>query len=150
MLVLARRRHEAVLIDGTIRVEVLRVTGGVARLRVLAPQHVAVVRGVTKAGDQPAIEAVNGGFDGNGIGAVELVLCPRQLITIGSDFHVSLVDIDSTRAVLFFDVPRGTSVKAEDAERPRTRRTGRAKPAGQELLPFPTLFDPESDADMRK
>jgi sRNA-binding carbon storage regulator CsrA len=138
MLVIARKRLEAVTIDGNIRVEVLQLTGGLARLRFVAPQRIAIQRGVARPGDRPAYEAVNGGIDAAGMGVVDLTLGDQQIITIGSNVHLGLVDVDSTRAVLFVDAPDGVAVNVESAMRPRTRRlpSEGGGDAVQALLPF--------------
>jgi sRNA-binding carbon storage regulator CsrA len=137
MVVIARGRNEAVIIDGTIRVEVLRLAGDLARLRLQTPKDVPVQRGVAKAGDPAAIEAINGGIDATGMGVVELTLASQHVITIGEEFHVGLLDIAAGRAVLFLDVPCEVSVTTEDAGpvRPRLRAKGEAR--GQRMLPFP-------------
>ena len=138
MLVIARIRHEAVTIDGNIRVEVLQLTGGLARLRFVAPRRIAIQRGVARAGDPPAYEAVNGGIDAAGMGVVDLTLGDQQIITARSNVHLGLVDIDATRAVLLVDAPDGISVNLESAVRSRTRRppSGGSEEAAQALLPF--------------
>jgi sRNA-binding carbon storage regulator CsrA len=138
MLVIARKRHEAVTIDGNIRVELLQLTGGLARLRFVAPRCIAIQRGVARPGDPSAYEAVNGGIDAAGMGVVDLTLGDQQIITVRSDVHIGLVDIDATRAVLFVDAPDGMSVNVESAVRPRTRRlpSGGSQESVQALLPF--------------
>ena len=45
MLVLNRKRSEAVLIDGCIEVRVLDVSGSRVRLGIVAPPNVAILRG---------------------------------------------------------------------------------------------------------
>jgi sRNA-binding carbon storage regulator CsrA len=140
MLVLARKRHEAIVIGDDIRVEVLRLTGGVARLRFTAPRHVPIVRGVSKPGDSAAVEAVNGGIDASGLGVVELTLGHQQIITIRNDIHLGMVDVDATRALLCVDVPPELSVKAEESSKARAKPLpgDHAEESIQGLLPFPT------------
>jgi len=55
MLVLTRRAGESIVIDGDIRVRVLRASGSRVRLGIEAPADVRIVR--EKADDAPAIEA---------------------------------------------------------------------------------------------
>jgi carbon storage regulator CsrA len=45
MLVLSRRIEEALVIDGRIEVQVLRVKGNTVRLGIRAPQDVKILRG---------------------------------------------------------------------------------------------------------
>src|SRR5688572_9570545 len=55
MLVLTRRSGESIVIDGDIRVRVLRASGSRVRLGIEAPADVRIVR--EKADEVPAIEA---------------------------------------------------------------------------------------------
>jgi sRNA-binding carbon storage regulator CsrA len=138
MLVLARARNQAVVIDGAIRVEVLQLAGDVARLRFLTPRHVPIQRGVAKFGGGPAAEAVNGGIDSSGMGVVDLNLGCEQVITVGSDIHLGLVDIDKTRALLFIDAPREISVRPDGENKPKPGSGRRGASTAQGLLPFPS------------
>jgi sRNA-binding carbon storage regulator CsrA len=151
MLVIARKRHEAVTIDGAIRVEVLCVAPGVARLRFVAPREVAIHRGVTRPGEPAAVEARNGSLDGSGMGmgVFDLTLCDQQIITVRDDIHLGLMDVDKTRAVLFVDAPDTVCVHVEPATAARPRGTGCASAQAvgerepvQALLPFATPADP--------
>ena len=45
MLVLSRKANDSVVIDGNVRVVVLRVSNGSVRLGIEAPSHVSVHRG---------------------------------------------------------------------------------------------------------
>ena len=45
MLVLSRRDQETVVIDGNIKITIIRITGNSVRLGIEAPSHVAVNRG---------------------------------------------------------------------------------------------------------
>jgi sRNA-binding carbon storage regulator CsrA len=155
MLVVARKRHEAVIIDGNIRVEVLRLTPGVARLRCVAPRDVAIHRGVARAGAPAAVEAKSNGCHSNGaaIGVVDITLCDQQIITIGSDIHLGLIDVDRTRAVLFVDAPDGISVNVESASPARNHILpvrGESDDVVQALLPFSTAPEPAGDDDDQK
>jgi sRNA-binding carbon storage regulator CsrA len=144
MLVIARKRHEAVTIDGAIRVEVLGLTPGVARLRLVVPRGVAIQRGVALPGDPAALEARNGSSDGPGMAAVELTLCGQPIITVRADIHIGLIDVDTTRAVLFVDAPETVRVNVESVHRPPVAGQSRAQPAGepvQALLPFSAAAD---------
>jgi sRNA-binding carbon storage regulator CsrA len=146
MLVIARKRHEAVTIDGHIRVEVLCLTPGVARLRFVAPPEVAIHRGVTRPGEPAAVEARNGRLDGSGMGVLDLTLCDQQIITVGDDIYLGLMDVDKTRAVLFVDAPETVCVHVEPAARPRgtdhlSSDTAREHEPVQALLPFATPAD---------
>ena len=45
MLVLSRKQNQTVLIDGQIKVEVLKIKGNTVRLGITAPANVKVLRG---------------------------------------------------------------------------------------------------------
>ncbi len=45
MLVLSRKKNESIIIDGQIKIEVLKVKGNTIRLGISAPQDVKVLRG---------------------------------------------------------------------------------------------------------
>lgn len=45
MLVLSRKKNESIIIDGQIKIEVLKVKGNTIRLGISAPQEVKVLRG---------------------------------------------------------------------------------------------------------
>lgn len=45
MLVLSRKKNEAIVIDGNIKIEVLKVKGNTIRLGITAPKEVKVLRG---------------------------------------------------------------------------------------------------------
>ena len=48
MLVLSRKKDQQVIIDGEIKIEVLKVKGNTVRLGISAPSHVKVLRGELK------------------------------------------------------------------------------------------------------
>jgi sRNA-binding carbon storage regulator CsrA len=145
MLVLARRRNESLVIDGAIRVEVLRLAGGVARLRFTTPQSVPVMRGVAKAGDPSAVEAINGGIDASGMGIVDLTLGVQQVVTVGEDIHVGLVDVSAARVLLFVDAEHDVAVDSGAGAKGRSKagHSGKGEGSEQGLLPFPVSFGPE-------
>ena len=45
MLVLSRKKNESIVIDGQIKIEVLKVKGNTIRLGISAPKSVKVLRG---------------------------------------------------------------------------------------------------------
>ena len=45
MLVLSRKKNETIIIDGKIKIEVLKVKGNTIRLGITAPKDVRVLRG---------------------------------------------------------------------------------------------------------
>jgi sRNA-binding carbon storage regulator CsrA len=147
MLVVARKRHETLTIDGNIRVEVLSLGREMARLRFATPRGIAIQRGVPRPGEPAAIEAANGGIDDSGMALVDLTLCGQQIVTVRDDIHLSLVDVDATRALLFIDAPDGVGVRVELTSRPRTSGhasgTGAGEPV-QAFLPFTSAVETPS------
>jgi carbon storage regulator CsrA len=155
MLVIARKRSETLIIDGTIRVEVLGLSGGVVRLRVLAPRRIPISRGVARPALTDTVEAVHGGIDAASVDPVgvrveDLLLAKTQVVTLGREIHMGLVDIDSTRALLFVDAPGSVPVQAGETEKPAPRRLSRAATdRGQGMLAFPPLPSNEIDGNER-
>ncbi|MEM7455199.1 MAG: carbon storage regulator, partial [Planctomycetota bacterium] len=45
MLVLSRKKNESIVIDGNIKIEVLKIQGNTIRLGITAPHQVKVLRG---------------------------------------------------------------------------------------------------------
>jgi carbon storage regulator CsrA len=147
MLVIARKRHEAILIGREIRIEVLRLTGGVARLRFTAPRHFPIARGVAKNGSVAGDESAGAKLDESGAGTIDLTLGNQQIITIGDAIHLGLISADSTRALLVVEAPDDLAVTAHDAAKPRAKPTPSDDDAEshQGLLPFPSSPAPDAD-----
>ena len=62
MLVLSRKKDQQVIIDGGIKIEILKVKGNTVRLGISAPSHVKVLRGELKPfGMESASEASSQG-----------------------------------------------------------------------------------------
>lgn len=45
MLVLSRKKNESIVIDGKIKIEVLRIKGNTVRLGIKAPDNIKILRG---------------------------------------------------------------------------------------------------------
>ena len=45
MLVLSRKKNESIVIDGQIKIEVLKVKGNTVRLGISAPDNIKILRG---------------------------------------------------------------------------------------------------------
>jgi carbon storage regulator CsrA len=113
MLVVSRRKNEAILIDGAIEIEVVNVTKATVRVRLSAPRSMQVVRGFVKkelgAEAEPATRANPAGID-----TLNLTLVSQQVIELGTSISLGIVDVDRSRALFFIDAPPGTSVLAAD------------------------------------
>ena len=48
MLVLSRKKDQQVVIDGQIKIEVLKIKGNIVRLGISAPEDVKILRGELK------------------------------------------------------------------------------------------------------
>jgi carbon storage regulator CsrA len=113
MLVVSRRKNEAILIDGAIEIEVVNVTKATVRVRLSAPRSLQVVRGFVKrelgAEAEPATKGNPAGID-----TLNLTLVSQQVIELGRSISLGVVDVDRSRALFFVDAPTGTSVLAAD------------------------------------
>ena len=113
MLVVSRRKNEAIVIDGAIEIEVVNVTKATVRVRLSAPRCMQVVRGFVKkelgAEAEPATKANPAGID-----TLNLTLVSQQVIELGKSISLGVVDVDRSRALFFVDAPPGTSVLATD------------------------------------
>jgi carbon storage regulator CsrA len=131
MLVVARKKNEAIFIDGVIEIEVVNVAKATVRVRLSAPRCTQVVRGFFKKelGAEPEASAK---VNPAGIDALNLTLVTQQVIELGKSISLGVVDVDRSRALFFVDAPPGTSVVTTD------QRTACAKntTARQNLLQF--------------
>ncbi|UCC26663.1 MAG: carbon storage regulator [Gemmatimonadales bacterium] len=67
MLILSRKKGEAILLDGGIRIVVLSTENGGARLGIEAPEHIGIVREeILERGVTDQVEARPGGDQGPG------------------------------------------------------------------------------------
>jgi carbon storage regulator CsrA len=145
MLVLSRKKNEAILIDGAIEIGVVNVTKAIVRVRLSAPKSMKMVRGFVNkelgAEAEPASTATPAGID-----SLNLTLVNHQVIELGKSVSLGVVDVDRSRAVFFVDAPPGTNVLATDQ---RTVR-GRNASAKQNLLQFMSLPSEQGGADPEK
>lgn len=133
MLVLARKKNEAILIDGLIRIEVVNVGKATVRVRLRArrglappPRQAPVYR------ENPPRDASSAHVFPVGMDDFLMTLVNQQIVNLGESISLGVVDVDKTRALFFVDAPLGMSVTAlkhEDEDRPRSSTR-------QSLLPF--------------
>jgi sRNA-binding carbon storage regulator CsrA len=110
MLVLSRKKHEAILIDGAIRIDVVKLGKATVHVRLRAPRCLAPIRGpMPKEGspreDTSARVALAGRDD-------YMTLVNEQVVSLGESISLGVVDADKSRALFFVDAPQGISVKA--------------------------------------
>ena len=139
-----RKKNEAIVIDGVIRVEVVTVTKAVVRVRVMAPRSLNLPRG-TAALD------LSGGAESTartvplGLEVSHLTLVNQQIVALGESISLGVVDADRARALFFVDAPLGTSVTALKPQEPDPRNLS----SRQNLLQFmgPIADRPSEDPD---
>jgi carbon storage regulator CsrA len=128
MLVLSRKKNEAILIDGVIRIEVVNVAKATVRVRLTAPRSLQLPRGLAKkeARDRqdspPRMSPV-------GVDVFLMTLVNQQVVPIGESVSLGVVDADKSRVLFFVDAPLGTSVTAVEQE-----ELDRENPSSKQIL----------------
>jgi sRNA-binding carbon storage regulator CsrA len=124
MIVISRKKHECLVIDGVIRVEVVNLIQGVVCLRLMAPRAIKVDTGA--AGREPIAPRDEAkGSKGTGLDLLHLTMATRDVIRLGETMSLGIVDADKSRALLFVDAPQGARVIAEDKpESAQDQKTG--------------------------
>lgn len=106
MLVLSRKTNQEILINGNIKVSVLKIKGNVVRLGIEAPSEVSIKRGelVTHEIDFPNVETTEGSddsasftlsIDASAVKASEVSEEPAGYQLLPLHTEESLVDCDS-------------------------------------------------------
>jgi sRNA-binding carbon storage regulator CsrA len=134
MLVLSRRKHEAVLIDGVIRVEVLGLAKSMVRLRLIAPRDMPVVADIAKRELRPRNDPSSQNC-GVGVRTSDLTLVTQQVIKLSESITFGVVDVDRSRALFFIDAPPGTSVTSLEQQDLRCTDSARSQPLLQFMGP---------------
>jgi carbon storage regulator CsrA len=131
MLVLSRKKSEAILIDGVIRIEVVNIAKATVRVRLTSPRTLQLPQGVARKEtrdrhDSPArTSSVS-------VDVCHMTLLNQQVVPLGESMSLGVLDADKTRVLFFVDAPVGTSITAVDQARPdRANAT-----ASQNLLQF--------------
>ena len=115
MLVLSRKKSEAILIDGVLRIEVVNVAKATVRVRLMAPRGLQLPHGIARKEtrdrhDSPAsISPV-------AMDVVHMTLVNQQVVPLGESVSLGVVDADKSRVVFCVDAPVGTSIMAIDQE----------------------------------
>jgi carbon storage regulator CsrA len=131
MLVLSRKKHESILIDGVIRIEVVNVAKATVRVRLRAPRSLNVPHGV-------AVHEARGREDPStricpvGVDDFYMTLVNQQVVSLGESISMGVIDADKSRALFFVDAPLGISVMANKPQ--RSDRAGAT--SRQNLLQF--------------
>jgi Global regulator protein family len=111
MLVLARKKHEAILIDGVIRIEVVNVGKATVRVRLRAPRGMPSLQGLAPKNGLPR-EASPARVVPVGMDEFLMTLLNQQVVNLGESISLGVVDADKSRALFFVDAPLGMSVTA--------------------------------------
>jgi carbon storage regulator CsrA len=142
MLVLSRKKNESILIDGSVRIDVVNVTRATVRVRLLAPRTLQVLAGTprkeSKAREDPAARAAALGVDDR-----LMTLVNQQVVSLSESISFGVVDADKSRVLLFVDAPLGTSITALEEADTSQRTTG----SRQNLLQFMGPAVDRSDDD---
>ncbi len=116
MLVLSRKKCEAILIDGVIRIEIVNMAKGTVQVRLMAPRSLQLPHRVARKEtrdrqDSPArISPV-------GMDVFHMTLVNQQIVHLSESVSLGVVDADKSRVLFFVDAPVGASVMAVDRER---------------------------------
>src|SRR5208283_3935764 len=116
MLVLSRKKSEAILIDGVIRIEVVNIAKATVRVRVIAPRSLQLPHGFARKEardrqDSPARTSPMG------VHVYHMTLVNQQVVPLCESMSLGVVDADKSRVLFFVDAPVGTSVMAVDQAR---------------------------------
>lgn len=146
MLVLARKKHEAILIDGVIRIEVVSVAKATVRVRLRTPRNLSPPSHPgpgCKPGEGQEPETSTRRKGPVAMDDYHMTLVNQQVIALGERIRLGVVDADKTRALFFVDAPAGmsiTALKPQDDDRPGSS-------AQQNLLQFMGQAEEPAEAD---
>lgn len=142
MVVLARKKSEAILIDGVIRIEVVNVSRATVRVRLRAPRCVPPPQAVPPRDGSPDEDPL-ARVHPVGMDDYHMTLVNQQLVNLGGSISLGVLDADRTRVLFFVDAPLGVSVaaiKPDGDERPGSA-------ARQNLLQFMGQSSDRPDPD---
>jgi carbon storage regulator len=122
MLVLSRKKNEAILIDGLIRVTVVNLTKGMVRIQVSAPKSIQLMRRLVRH-ELRATEEASSKTIPIGEETLNLTMVNQQVISLGEAINVGIVDADRSRGLFFVDAPVGSSVLALERREKESKRT---------------------------
>jgi hypothetical protein len=130
MLVVSRKKHESIVIDGSIHVEVVSHMKDLVWVKLLTPRSLMVTVGSKKPLRENSLSTKPKAV--NGHDQLNLAIGTREFVRLGESIVLGLVDADTSRALFLVDVPRGTKVVAQTKQElaPEVRSTG------QSLLQF--------------
>ncbi len=131
MVVLSRKKNEAILIDGMIRIEVLTVAKATVRVRLTAPRSLQLTRGAERKDQRERQDALSRA-NPPGMEVCHLTLVNQQVVPIGDSVSLGVVDADRSRVLFFVDAPHGTDLVAADP----AALDGDDPPSRQILLQF--------------
>lgn len=115
MLVLSRKKCEAILIDGLIWIEIVNMAKATVQVRLMAPRSLQLPHGVARKEtrdrqDSPARTSPVG------MDVFHMTLVNQQTVHLSESVSLGVVDADKSRVLFFVDAPVGTSVMAVDRE----------------------------------
>ncbi len=82
MLVLSRKKSEAIVIDGQIKIEVLKIKGNTIRLGITAPAEIKVFRGeLARFGKREAVD---------GSGKAQQIVIEQELDSVSDGAQIQI------------------------------------------------------------
>jgi len=115
MLLLSRKKCEAILIDGVIWIKIVNMGKATVQLRLMAPRSLQLPHGVARKEtrdrqDSPArISPV-------AVDVFHMTLVNQQIVHLSESVSLGVVDADESRVLFFVDAPMTASVMAVDRE----------------------------------
>jgi sRNA-binding carbon storage regulator CsrA len=131
MLVLSRKKCEAILIDGSIRIDIVNTAKAMVRVRLMTPQNLQVPHGVARKEIRDQQDSTTR-ISPVGMDVVHMTLINQQVVNLSESVSLGVVDADKSRVLFFVDAPAGTSVMAVD----QAGQDYTKAPANQVLLQF--------------
>jgi sRNA-binding carbon storage regulator CsrA len=115
MLVLSRKKSEAILIDGVIRIEVVNLIKAMVRVRLLAPRGLQLPRSAARKEIRDPHDSL-ARTNAAAMDVFHMTLVNQQILPLRECLNLGVVDVDKSRALFFVDAPLGTSVMAAEPD----------------------------------
>jgi len=128
MLVLSRKKCESILIDGSIRIDIVNTAKAMVRVRLMAPRNLQVPHGVARKEIRDQQDSTTR-ISPVGMDVFHMTLINQQIVNLSESVSLGVVDADKSRVLFFVHAPAGTSVKAVDPE-----EAARANPSSNQIL----------------
>jgi sRNA-binding carbon storage regulator CsrA len=131
MLVVSRKKHETIDIDGSIHVEIVSHMKDLVWVKLLTPRSVNVTAGSKKELRGNSLGSSNATTI-NGHDQFNLAIGTREFVRLGDAIVLGVIDADSSRALFFVEAPTGTTIVAHS----KSELEPEVRSSGQSLLQF--------------